>query len=106
MMTPLGKGPPALNREALSKTYSHAPLLRTRPEAKRTRDKDDGPVRIRSPVHASACPPVGANYRRLVTADAMGMARERDRTEVDVDGTGSKNGDKHSEIPRCSQVRG
>ena len=69
-------------------------------------DEDDGPVRIRTLVDALACPMVGANCRRLVTADAMGMAKERDKTEVDVDGTGSENGDKHSETLRCTQVRG
>ena len=56
------------------------------------RDEDDGPVRIRTPVDASACPTVGANCRRLVTADAMGMAKERDMTEVVVDGPGNENG--------------
>ena len=70
------------------------------------RDEDDGPVRIRTPVDAPACPTVGANCRRLVTADAMGMAKERDRTGVVVDGTGSESGDKHDETPRCTQVRG
>ena len=70
------------------------------------RDEDDGPVLIRTPVDASAFPMVGANYRRLVMADAMGMAKERDKTEVDVDGTRSENGDTHSETPRCTQVRG
>src|SRR3954463_2490331 len=99
MMTPRGRGIPTPNREALSMKKSHAPLLITRPKAKRTRDADDGPVRIRTPVDASACPTMGTNCRRLVTADAMGMAKERDKTEVDVDGTGSENGDKHRETP-------
>ena len=44
--------------------------------------------------------------RRLVTADATGMAKEGDKTEVGVNGTGSESGDKHSETPRCTQVRG
>ena len=44
--------------------------------------------------------------RRLVTADAMEMAKERDRTEVVVDGTGSENRNKHSETPRCTEVWG
>ena len=35
----------------------------------------------------------------MVMADAIGMAKERDRTEVVVDGTGSESGDKHSETP-------
>ena len=43
---------------------------------------------------------------RLITADAMGMAKERDRTGVDVDGSGSEVGDKHGETPRCTQGRG
>ena len=70
------------------------------------RDEDDGPVRIRTPVDAPACPTVGANCRRLVTADAMGMAKEGDRTGVDVDGTGNEDGDNHDETPRCTHVRG
>src|SRR3954465_12552180 len=82
------------------------PKPRTRPEAKRMRDEVDEPVRIRTPVDTPACPTVGANCRRLVTADAMGMAKEGDRTGVDVDGSGSEDWDKHSETPRCTQVRG
>ena len=62
------------------------------------RDEDDGPVRIRTPVDASACPTVGANCRRLVTADAMGMAKERGRHEgEDVDGAGIGFEHKHGE---------
>ena len=44
--------------------------------------------------------------RRLVTADTMGMAKEGDRTGVDVDGTENEDGDKHGGTPRCTQVRG
>src|SRR3954471_10208462 len=80
----------------------------TSPEAKRTHDEDDGPVQIRTPVDASACPTVGANCRRSVTTDAMGMAKERDKTEVDVDGTGSDNGDntvRHRDVPKFGALR-
>src|SRR4051812_11053132 len=105
MMTLLDGGPPALNHEALSTTYSHAPLLRTRPEAKRMRDADDGPVRIRTPVDASACPTVGANCRRYVTADAMGMAKEGDRPRLMSLVPETRMG-THGETPRCTQVRG
>ena len=35
--------------------------------------------------------------RRYVTADAMGMAKERDKTEVNVAGAGGGIGDKHNE---------
>src|SRR3954470_19249241 len=107
-MTPLSKGPLALNREALSTTYSHAPLLRTRPEAKRTRDEDDGPVRIRTPVDAPACPTVGANYRRLVTADAMGMAKEGDRprlVSMVPEARVGTNTVKHHDVPRFGGLR-
>src|SRR4051812_36519642 len=103
MMTLLDGGPPALNHEALSTTYSHAPLLRTRPEAKRTRDADDGPVRIRTPVDASACPMVGANYRRLVMADAMGMPKEGDKPRLMSIVPGSRVGTntvRHRDVPR------
>src|SRR3954466_6497210 len=48
----------------------------------------------------------GAWCRRLVTADAMGMAKEGDRTEVDVDGSGNEIGDKDGDTPRCTQVQG
>src|ERR1041385_1844811 len=82
MMTPRGRAIPAPNCEALSMMKSHTPLLITRPEAKRTRDADDAPVRIKTPVDASACPTVGANYRRYVTADAMGMAQEGDKLRL------------------------
>src|SRR3954464_12433411 len=44
--------------------------------------------------------------RRLVTADAMGMAKEGDRTGVDVDGSGNEIGDKDGDTPRCTQVQG
>ena len=49
---------------------------------------------------------VGANCRRNVTADAMGMAKVRGKTEVSVDGAGNEIGDMHSETPRCTQVQG
>ena len=76
-------------------TKSNAPTLRIRPVA--TLDGDDGPVRIKTPDSASACPTVGANCRQFVTADAMGMAKERDKTEVNAAGAGSGIGDKHNE---------
>ena len=57
-------------------------------------------------MDASAYPMVGANYRRYVTADAMGMAKEGDRSEESVDGAGDGIGHKHGETPRCTQVRG
>src|SRR3954462_12561711 len=38
--------------------------------------------------------------RRIVTVDAMGMAKEGERSEVDVDGTGKEIGDKHMETSR------
>src|SRR3954469_17586008 len=72
------------------------------------RDADDEPVRIRTPVDTPACPTVGANCRRLVTADAMGMAKERDRTGVDVDGSGNEIGTKmvtHHDVPRFRALR-
>src|SRR3954469_22735183 len=72
------------------------------------RGEDDEPVRIRTPVDTPACPTVGANCRRLVTADAMGMAKEGDRTGVDVDGSGSENGNKHGkhhDVPRFGALR-
>ena len=90
----------------LSTTQSNAPNLRTRPEAQRALDEEDGPVRIGTPADALACPMVGANCRRNVTADAMGMAKVRGKTEVSVDGAGNKSGDKHSGTPRCIQVQG
>ena len=96
-MTPRGRGAPALNREALSMTKSSAPTLRIRPVSMRALDGESGPVRIITPVDASACPTVGANCRRYVTSDAMGMANERDRTKVNADGAGSRIGDKHNE---------
>ena len=74
-MTPRSRGAPALNREALSMMKSNAPTLRTRPEAMRALDGEDGPIWINIPVDASACSTVGANFRRNVTADAMGMAK-------------------------------
>src|ERR1041385_213588 len=105
MMTPRGRGIPAPNREALSMMKSHAPLLITRPKAKRMRDADDAPVRIKTPVDASACPTVGANYRRYVTADSMGMAKEGDKPRLVSLVPESRMG-THSETPRCTQVRG
>src|SRR3954463_2305655 len=105
MMTPRGRGIPTPNREALSMKKSHAPLLITRPKAKCTRDADDGPVRIRTPVDASVCPTVGANCRRYVTADAMGMAKEGDNPRLVSLVPESRMG-THGETPRCTQVRG
>ena len=70
------------------------------------RDEYDEPVRIRTPVDTPACPTVGANCRRLVTTDAMGMAKEGDRTGVDVDGSGNEIGDEDGDTPRCTQVQG
>ena len=81
-MMPRGRGAPTPNREALSVTKSTAPTLRTRPVAKRALDEEDGPVRIITPVDASACPTVGANCRRYGTADAMGMAKEGDKPRL------------------------
>ena len=78
-------------------TKSNAPTLRTRPVATRVLDGDDDPVRIKTLASASACPMVGANCRRYVTADAMGMAKERDKTEVNAAGAGGGIGDKHNE---------
>ena len=78
-------------------TKSNAPTLRTRPDATHALDGEDGPVRIRTPDSASACPTVGANCRRYVTADAMGMAKEGDKTEVNVSGAGGGIGNKHNE---------
>ena len=101
-----GRSAPAPNREALSMTKSSAPTLRTRPVATRALDGESGPVRIITPVDASACPTVGANCPRNVTADAMGMTKERDKTEVSVDGAGNGIGDKHNETLRCTQVQG
>ena len=40
---------------------------------------------------------VGANCRRLVTANSMGMAKERGKIEVSADGPGVGIGDKHGE---------
>src|SRR3954468_10586279 len=42
---------------------------------------DENLVRIFTPVDASVCPTVGANCRRNVTADAIGMAKVRGRRE-------------------------
>ena len=78
-MTLRDRGAPAPNYEALSMTKSNASTLRTRPETTRTLDGKDGPVRISTPVDASACPTVGTNFRRNVTVDAMGMAKEVDK---------------------------
>ena len=78
-------------------TKSNAPTLRTRPVATRALDGEDGPVRIMTPVSASACPTVGTNCRRYVTADAMGVAKERDKTEGNAAGAGGGIGDKHNE---------
>ena len=61
--------------------------------------EEDGPVRIITPDSASACPTVGANCRRYVTADAIGVAKERDKTEVNDAGAGGGIGDKHNEDP-------
>src|SRR3954467_10574049 len=33
----------------------------------------------------------------------MGMAKEGDRTGIDVDGSGSEDGDKHGDTPRCTR---
>ena len=96
---PRGKGATASNREVLSMTKSNAPILRTRPEATRTLDGEDGPVRISTQVDALDCPTVGANCRRDVTADAIGMAKVRGKTEVCVDGVENEIGDKPSETP-------
>ena len=87
-------------------TKSSAPTLRTRPVATHALDGEDGPIRIMTPVDASACPTVGANYHRYETSDSMGMAKERDRTEVNADGAGSGIGDKHNVTLRYTQVRG
>ena len=78
-------------------TKSNAPTLRTRPEETHVIDGEDAPVRIRTPVDASADPMVGTNCRRNVTADDMGMAKERGKTEVNVDGDGNEIGDMHNE---------
>ena len=73
---------------------------------KKSVDEEDGPVRINTPVDASACPTVGANCRRYVMADAMGMSKEGDRSETDVDGTEDEIGDIHNVTLRCTKVRG
>ena len=39
----------------------------------------------------------GRQLSSIMTLDAMGMAKERDRTEVNADGAGSGIGDKHNE---------
>ena len=100
-MMPRGRGAPAPNREALSMMKSSAPTLRTGPVATRALDGEKGPVRIITPVDASACPTVGANCRRNVMTDAIGMAKLRGKTEVSVDGAGNEIG-----TPRCTQVQG
>ena len=87
-------------------TKSSAPTLRTRPVATRALDGENGPVQIITLVDASSCPTVDANCRRNVTTDAMGMAEERGKTEVSVDGAGKGIGDKHNETLRCTQVQG
>src|SRR4051812_41500045 len=66
-------------------------------DVSRALDEEVDPVRILTRVDASACPTVGANCHRLVTADAMGMAKVRGKTEVDVDGAGIGIGDKNGE---------
>ena len=76
---------------------SNTPTLRTRSVATRALDGDDGPVRIKTPDNASACPTVGANCRRYVTADAIEVAKERDKTEGNAAGAGGGIGDKHNE---------
>ena len=70
-------------------TKFNASTLRTRPEATRALDGENGPVWISTPFDASADPMVGANCRRNVMADAMGMAKVRGKTEVSVDGDGN-----------------
>src|SRR3954465_5363538 len=68
---------------------SIAPRLKIGPEAWLPPDVEENHVQIFTPVDASVCPTVGANCRRYVTADAMGMAKERGRhEEEDVDGAG------------------
>src|SRR3954462_8356238 len=70
-------------------TWSIAPRLKIRPEAWLPPDTEENPVRIFTPVDASVCPTVGANCRRNVTADAIGMAKVRGRREGEnVDGAG------------------
>src|SRR3954467_13554336 len=67
------------------------------------RDEDDGPVRIRTPVDAPAGPIVGANCRRLVMADAMGMAKEGDRprlVSMVPEARVGTNTVKHHDVPR------
>ena len=105
-MMPCGRGAPAPNREALLMTKSNAPTLRTRPEATRALGGEDGPVRISTPVDPSPGPMMGANCRRNVMADAIGMAKVRGKTEVSVYGAGNEIGDMHSETPRYTQVQG
>ena len=96
-MTPRGRSAHAPNSVALSMTKSSASTLRTRPVATRVLNGDSGPVRIITPVDTSACPTVGANCHCNVTADVMGMAKVRGKTEVSVDGVKNEIGDKHSE---------
>src|SRR3954463_5524674 len=68
------------------------------PEAWLPPDAEENPVRILTPVDASACPTVGANFRRYVTADAMGMAKVRGKHEgEECRWCRNRVGDKHGE---------
>src|SRR3954463_3591929 len=75
------------------------------PEAWLPPDAEENPVRIFTPVDASACPTVGANCRRYVTADAMGMAKVRGKLEGEEcrwcrNWVGHKHDEGHHDVPR------
>src|SRR3954463_12712480 len=75
------------------------------PEAWLPPDAEENPVRILTPVDASACPTVGANCRRYVTADAMGMAKVRGKLEGEEcrwcrNRVGDKHDERHHDVPR------
>src|SRR4051812_11326669 len=73
-------------------------------------DDEEDPVRIRTPVDASVCPTVGANCHRIVTTDAIGMAKERGRLEGELcrwcrNRVGHKHGEGHHDVPRFGALR-
>src|SRR4051812_10649115 len=73
-------------------------------------DTDENPVRIFTPVDASACPTVGANCRRNVTADAIGVAKVRGRHEGEKcrwcrNRVEHMHGEGHHDVPRFGALR-
>src|SRR4051812_25210041 len=73
-------------------------------------DTDENPVRIFTPVDASVCPMVGANCRRNVTADAIGMVKVRGSREGEKcrwcrNRVEHMHGEGHHDVPRFGALR-